>query len=264
MLNFCSLYSGSSGNSLFVETENTKILVDAGMSCKKIEEALNSIEIDPFSINAILVTHEHSDHIKGISTLSRKFDIPVFAAKETFDAMPTQTEKLSDNNIKLFKPSEKFCINDLEILPFSIPHDAANPCGFNIVKDANHQISIATDIGHMTNSILKHLEGSEFILLESNYDTEVLKCCSYPFKLKSRIAGNTGHLSNVMAGKTISYLLKNSNLKTAMLGHLSKESNFPELAYQTVMDELISSSCNENSINLSVASRDYPGKLIKL
>ena len=264
MLNFCSLYSGSSGNSLFVETEKTKILIDAGMSCKKIEEALGSINMDPSSISAILVTHEHSDHIKGISTISKKFDIPVFATKETFDAMPKQTEKLSQKNIKFFNPSEKFCIDDLEILPFSIPHDAANPCGFNILKDNKHQISIATDIGHMSKSILNHLEGSEFILLESNYDTEVLRCCSYPFKLKTRIAGDTGHLSNTMAGKTLSYLSKNSNLDTAMLGHLSKESNFPELAYQTVVDELISNCIEDNSIQLSVANRDCPSKLITL
>lgn len=264
MLNFCSLYSGSSGNSLFVETENTKILIDAGMSCKKIEEALHSIEVEPSSINAILVTHEHSDHIKGISTISKKFDIPVFATKETFDAMPTQTEKLSQKNINFFNPLEKFNIDDLEILPFSIPHDAANPCGFNISKDNKHQISIATDIGHMTKDIIKHLEGSEFILLESNYDTEVLKCCSYPFKLKSRIASDIGHLSNTMAGKTISYLSKNSKLNTAMLGHLSKESNFPELAYQTVIDELISSCAGDSNIKLSVANRDCPSKLITL
>lgn len=263
MLNFCSLYSGSSGNSLFVETENTKILVDAGMSCKKIVEALHSIEVEPSSINAILITHEHSDHVKGISTISKKFDIPVFATKETFDAMPAHTEKLSEKNINFFNPSEKFFIDDLEILPFSIPHDAANPCGFNIIKDKN-QISIATDIGHMTKPILNCLEGSKFILLESNYDTEVLKCCSYPFRLKSRIASDIGHLSNTMAGKTISYLSKNSNLNTAMLGHLSKESNFPELAYQTVVDELISTCTGDNSIKLSVANRDYPSKLITL
>ena len=263
MLNFCSLYSGSSGNSLFVETENTKILIDAGMSCKKIEEALHTIEVDPSSINAILVTHEHSDHVKGISTISKKFDIPVFATKETFEAMPTHTQKLSEKNINFFNPAEKFYIDDLEILPFSIPHDATNPCGFNIIKDKN-QISIATDIGHMTKSILHHLEGSEFILLESNYDTEVLKCCSYPFMLKSRIASDIGHLSNTIAGKTISYLSKNSNLNTAMLGHLSKESNFPELAYQTVVDELISSCASDNSIKLSVANRDCPSKLITL
>lgn len=264
MLNFRSLYSGSSGNSLFVETENTKILIDAGMSCKKIEEALHSIEVEPSSINAILVTHEHSDHVKGISTISKKFDIPVFATKETFEAMPTQTEKLSPKNINFFNLSEKFYIDDLEILPFSIPHDAANPCGFNIIKDKTHQISIATDIGHMTKSIINHLENSEFILLESNYDTEVLKCCSYPFNLKSRIASDTGHLSNTIAGKTISYLSKNGKLNTAMLGHLSKESNFPELAYQTVVDELISSSIDNSSINLSVANRDCPSKLITL
>ena len=262
MLNFCSLYSGSSGNSLFVETENTKILIDAGMSCKKIEEALKSIDIEPSSINAILVTHEHSDHVKGVSTISRKFDIPVFSAKETFEAMPTQTEKISENNINYFNLSEKFYINDLGILPFSIPHDAANPCGFNISKDSLHQISIATDIGHMTKSIVDTLEGSQFILLESNYDTEVLKCCAYPYKLKTRIASDIGHLSNTMAGKTISYLLKNGNLSTAMLGHLSKESNFPELAYRTVIDEIISN--NDNNFNLSVASRDLPGKLINI
>ena len=264
MLNFCSLYSGSSGNSLFVESENTKILVDAGMSCKKIEEALNSIEVNPSSINAILVTHEHADHIKGLSTISRKFDIPVFATKETFDAMPKQSEKISEKNIKFFNPNEKFFIEDLEVLPFSILHDAANPCGFNIIKDNNTQISIATDIGHMTKTIVDKLEGSKFILLESNYDTEVLKCCAYPFKLKSRIASENGHLSNTMAGKTITYLTKNGNLKTAMLGHLSKESNFPALAYQTVVDELISNNANNDSLSLSVASRDCPGNLITL
>lgn len=263
MFNFCSLYSGSSGNSLFVETENTKILVDVGMSCKKIEEALSEINVEPLSIDAILITHEHSDHIKGMSTISKKFDIPVFSTKETFDAMPKHTEKLNSNNIKYFNIAEKFDIKDLEILPFSIPHDAANPCGFTISKQNSQQLSIATDIGHMTNSIVKNLEGSSFILLESNYDTEVLKCCSYPFTLKSRIAGSTGHLSNSMAGKTISYLSVNGNLQTAMLGHLSKESNFPELAYQTVVDEIISSNGN-NSLSLSVASRDNPGKLITL
>ena len=262
MLNFCSLYSGSSGNSLFVETENTKILIDAGMSCKKIEEGLQSIEVDPSSINAILVTHEHSDHVKGLGTLSKKFDIPVYSTQETFNAMPIQTDKLKEKNKKFFKPNEKFSINDLEIKPFSIPHDAANPCGFNISKDSLHQISIATDIGHMTKSIVDTLEGSQFILLESNYDTEVLKCCAYPYKLKTRIASDIGHLSNTMAGKTISYLLKNGNLSTAMLGHLSKESNFPELAYRTVIDEIISN--NDNNFNLSVASRDLPGKLINI
>ncbi len=262
MFNFCSLYSGSSGNSLFVETPNTRLLVDAGVSSKKIETALKSIDIDPSTIDGILVTHEHSDHVQGLGTLSRKFDLPVFVNQETLDAMPKQKDKIPEKNIKTFKVNDKFSINDLDIKSFSIPHDAANPCGFSIFKD-DKKISIATDIGHMTNSIVKNLEESLFVLLESNYDPEVLKCSSYPFNLKTRIAGPTGHLSNEMAGKTISYLLK-SGLKKAMLGHLSKESNFPELAYQTVLDELISNNYDENSLSVLVASRDTHSKIIEL
>ena len=262
MFNFCSLYSGSSGNSLFIETQNTKLLVDAGVSSKKIETALNDINVDPNTLDGILITHEHTDHVQGLGTLSKKFDLPVFVNQETLDAMPKQRDKIANKNIKTFKVTDKFEIGDLEIKPFSIPHDAANPCGFNIWKD-NKKISIATDIGHMTNPILKNLEESLFIMLEANYDPEVLRCSSYPFTLKSRIAGPTGHLPNEMAGKTISHLLK-SGLKNAMLGHLSKESNFPELAYQTVMDELISNNYKENSIQLSVASRDIHSKIINI
>ena len=258
MFNFCSLYSGSSGNSLFVESENTKLLVDAGVSSKKIEEALANLEIDPTSIDGILITHEHSDHVQGLGTFAKKFNLPVFVNEKTLDAMPKQKEKISENNINLFKIEENFEINDLKIKPFAIPHDAANPCGFNIMKDSK-KISIATDIGHMTNGILKNLEGSEFVLLESNYDPEVLMYSRYPYILKTRIAGPTGHLSNEAAGKTISCLLK-SGLKQVMLGHLSKESNFPELAYKTVVEELISSNYNENSLKLSIASRDTTSK----
>lgn len=262
MFKFCSLYSGSSGNSLLVESSHSKILIDCGVSSKKIEQALTSMEISPSSIDAILVTHEHSDHVKGLSTFCSKFDIPVFSTVETFDNMEKITSKISTNKLNYFKIDEKFSIGDLEILPFSVPHDAANPCGFNIFND-DKKISIATDIGHMNSYILKKLEGSSFLLLESNYDKEVLKCCSYPFNLKSRISGPTGHLSNDMAGKTISYLLKNG-LKTAMLGHLSKESNFPELAYKTTISEILSNGIDENSFNISVASRDIPGKLITI
>lgn len=262
MFNFCSLYSGSSGNSLLVETENTKILIDAGVSSKKIETALTNLKIDPASINGILITHEHIDHVQGLGTFSKKYDLPVFVNQKTLDAMPKQKEKILEKNIKKIKIEEKFEICDLQIKPFSIPHDAANPCGFSIFKD-NKKISIATDIGHMTNGIIKNLEDSIFVLLESNYDPEVLKFSKYPYTLKTRIAGPTGHLSNELAGKTISHLLK-SGLKQAILGHLSTESNFPELAYKTVVDEIISNTHNENSLKLSVANRDIPGNIIEL
>ncbi len=260
MFNFCSLYSGSSGNSLFVESENTKLLIDAGVSSKKIETALTDLDISPNSIDGILITHEHSDHVQGLGTFAKKFNLPVYVNQKTLNAMPNQKNKILEKNIKLFTIEEFFEIGDLKIKPFSIPHDAANPCGFNIFHD-NKKISIATDIGHMTNGIIKNLEDSIFIMLESNYDPEVLKFSKYPYVLKSRIAGPTGHLPNEIAGKTISHLLK-SGLQQAVLGHLSKESNFPELAYKTVIDEVISSNYNEDSLKLSVASRDIPGKKI--
>ena len=261
MLNFCSLYSGSSGNSLFVQTENAKILVDCGVSCKKVEEGLKHLNVDPSSIDAVIVTHEHSDHVKGLGTFSKKFDIPIYANQETLDNMEAQTSKMSKSNINTFKVLDKFEVADLEIHPFPISHDAANPCGFNIYKDGK-KISIATDIGTMDTKTVKQLEDSIFILLESNYDPDILRCSPYPYLLKRRIAGPTGHLSNSTAGETISYLMK-SGLQTAMLGHLSKENNFPELAYKTVAEELINNKQDLNKINLSVASRDLPGKLLE-
>ena len=262
MLNFCSLYSGSSGNSLFVQSENTKLLVDCGVSSKKIQNALEGLNIEPSSIDGIIITHEHMDHVQGLGTFAKKFNVPVFVNQKTLDNMPKQKEKLENCIVNNFDVGDHFEIKDLKIKSFSIPHDAANPCGFLINKDSK-SIGIATDIGHMTKDILKELEPSDFLLLESNYDPEVLKCSPYPYPLKSRIAGPNGHLPNEMAGKTISYLLK-SNLKRAMLGHLSKENNFPELAYKTVVEELMCSNYDENSLTLSVASRDVPGNIIDI
>ena len=260
MLNFCSLYSGSSGNSLFVESDSTKLLIDAGVSSKKIETALLGLDIDPKTLDGILITHEHSDHVQGLGTFAKKFDIPVYINKKTLDAIPKQREKIPEKNIKKFTIEEKFEIGDIQVKPFAIPHDAVNPCGFNIFND-NKKISIATDIGHMSNGVIKNLEDSLFVLLEANYDPEILRFCKYPYPLKLRIAGPTGHLPNDTAGRTISHLMQ-SGLKQAMLGHLSKESNFPELAYKTVVDELLANNYDENAIKLGVASRDNPGEII--
>ena len=163
MFNFCSLYSGSTGNCLFVETEHTKLLVDAGVSAKKIMDGLSSIHVDFSDIDAVLVTHEHVDHVQSLGTISKKFDIPVFANADTWDAMPKQKDKIADYNVKHFLVNESFEIGDLKVLPFSIPH--------------------------VTTDILNHLDGSNFLMLEANYDPEVLKCGPYPFLLKSRIAG---------------------------------------------------------------------------
>ena len=262
MLNFCSLYSGSSGNCLFVETEKTKILVDCGTSLKKIVTGLSSIDRDIKDIDAILITHEHSDHVQSLGNASQKYDIPVYINFETLEAIPKQKEKISLYNQNLFEVGKEFKIGDLAINSFSIPHDAANPCGFNIFNNKS-KLTIATDLGHMNNKLLNNLKESSFILLESNYEPEILKCSRYPFALKERISGPNGHLSNITAGKTISELAK-SDLKEVMLGHLSKENNFPEMAYKTVVEELEKNNVDLNEIRLSVASRYEPSKIIKI
>ena len=188
MLKCCSLYSGSTGNSFFVQTECTKILVDAGVSCKKIETALNSIDINPRNLDAILITHEHIDHTKGIGVLSSRYNVPIYANKETWNALVSSNNKLLYSNINFFSNNQFFELNELKIFPFSIPHDAINPCGFNIFKDEK-KISIATDIGHMSTKLIKHLENSSLLMIEANYDSDVLKYSSYPYILKKRIAG---------------------------------------------------------------------------
>ena len=260
MFKFCSLFSGSSGNSSLVQTDTTKILVDVGESAKKITDSLKKLNIDPNDIDAIIITHEHSDHTKGLSVFSNKYDIPVYANIETWNALDSQREKLEESNIKYFD-FNKFKIGDLSILPFSIPHDAANPCGFNIYK-GRKKISIATDIGHMTAEVLDNLSKSSFVLLESNYDPNILKCSSYPYPLKMRIYGPNGHLSNDDAGKTISTLAK-QGLNTVMLGHLSKENNFPELAYKTVIEKLIEDN-TDTDISLTIANRNDLSQIIDI
>ena len=207
MLKFCSLYSGSTGNSLFAQNNNTKILIDAGVSAKKIIEGLDSIDVRPNEIDAILITHEHSDHVQSVGTFSKKFNIPVYANSKTWSKIPKEAEKISNENIFTFKMSEDFVVGDLVIHPFRTPHDAIESCGFNI-SDGNTKISIATDLGHVTPEIKSCLMGSKFALLESNYEPEVLRICSYPTLLKSRIAGPNGHLSNNMAGQLISDLIE--------------------------------------------------------
>ena len=252
MFKFCNLYSGSSGNSSLVESDNAKILVDCGTSCKKISEALDSLD-------GILVTHEHLDHIKGLSVISKKYHIPVYINEETFNNLGIDTSIIDK---KYFVNNENFSIKDLLIHPFSIPHDAANPCGFSISNGTN-KISIATDIGHMNNSIIDNLAGSSFILLESNYETELLKYSRYPYSLKKRILGPNGHLSNEDAGKTISVLAKNG-VSNIALGHLSKENNFPELAYKTVLENIINNKIDSNNLSISVAHRDKPDNMIEI
>ena len=254
MLQYCSLYSGSTGNSFLIKSLHTNILIDVGVSLKKLLDGLDNFNIDLNEIDAILITHEHTDHTKCLPMLTNKYNIPVYMTKKTFDALPSK-EKINSNNIKFFNISDELKINDLKIFSFNVPHDAAEPCGFNIYN-RNKKISIVTDLGYVDESLLNNLKDSSSIILESNYDPNVLRYSKYPYLLKKRISSNLGHLSNIEAGKTIAYL-SNYGLKNAMLIHLSKENNFPELAYQTIIEELN----NQNDITLNVAPRDNPSKL---
>lgn len=257
MFKFCNLYSGSSGNSSYIESDNAKILIDCGVSCKKLTEALSYLNVNLNDINAIILTHEHLDHVKGLQVTCKKYNIPIYANSGTFNGIK---QNIPDENKVLFKTNEKFEINDLEIFPFAIPHDAADPCGFNISHN-NKKISIATDIGHMNKFVIDKLYESSFVLLESNYEPEMLKCSKYPYLLKRRILGPKGHLSNEDAGLTIKTLV-NSGISNIMLGHLSQQNNYPELAYKTVMEALISSNANLNGLSLKIANRAFPDKSI--
>ncbi len=258
MFKYCSLYSSSSGNSFFVQTNSTKIIIDAGVSLKKITTALEEININGEDINAILVTHDHIDHTKSIATLSNKYNIPVYANKKTWDAIPEIASKIPEFNKKIFTISETFSIGDIKVLPFHTPHDAADPCGFNLYN-SNKKISIATDIGYVSEELLNHLKESSCILLESNYDPEILKCSRYPYMLKQRISGDKGHLSNISAAKALSKLY-DSGLEKALLIHLSKENNFPELAYETIKSETL----NCTNLSVDIAPRDKPTKLFEV
>jgi phosphoribosyl 1,2-cyclic phosphodiesterase len=263
MIKFCSLYSGSSGNSIFLSSGNTKILIDAGLSGKRIIEALVSIGEMPSELSAILVTHEHSDHIRGAGILSRKFSIPVYANEGTWEAMEQQLGPINLKNKMYFSTGTGFEIGNIFVNAFSIPHDASEPVGYNFFI-GNRKVTSATDIGHMNRSLLNFLEDSDLLLLESNHDIEMLKVGPYPWSLKKRIMGDKGHLSNEMAGKVVAYLAEKGT-KQFLLGHLSRENNFPELAYQTVCNILHEKSIDINKdIVLSVATRDKAGKVVEI
>lgn len=258
MFKFCNLYSGSSGNCSLVETENTKILVDAGVTSKKIREGLETIGKSINQIDAVIITHEHSDHVKGLQVLCKNNNIPIYANSHTFSMMK---QVIPEEQKKYFNTNEYFEIKDLRIYPFSIPHDAADPCGFSIYHDKN-KISIATDIGHMENKIIDNLAGSDYILLESNYEPNMLKCSRYPYQLKKRILGENGHLSNEDAANTISTLVK-LGVSNFSLGHLSEENNLPELAYQTVMEEIMRNTYSDK-LRLNVCDRYKPNNEIDI
>ncbi len=252
---FCSLASGSSGNCHLINDGESSILIDVGLSGVRIENKLKEIDIDPGSLTAILVSHEHNDHICGVGVLSRRYNIPIYANRGTWEGMGTKIGEIRENNIKCFNSGEDFNIKDFNIRSYDISHDANEPVGFSIEKD-DVKISIVTDLGYIDENITKQVGGSDLVVLESNHDEEMLKVGRYPYYLKRRILSDVGHLSNEAAGDAIIDLV-NENVRSILLAHLSKENNFPELAVTTIKNILADEKIIiGEDIDLDLAHRD--------
>lgn len=261
-MKFCPLYSGSSGNSIFVSSENTKILIDAGLPGKKIDFALNSIGENGCDIDGIFVTHEHSDHIKGVGVLSRKYDIPIYANELTWVAMSGKLGKIKEKNIKIID-KRSVELGDLNILNHDISHDAAAPMGYAVCHK-DKKVCVATDLGYFSEDTKNFIADSDVILLECNHDIEMLKFGPYPYPLKKRILSEVGHLSNDACGEAIVSIMSNKP-KKVFLGHLSKTNNYPDLAYKTVVNILEENNIKTGKdIDLYMAKRDMPSEVIKI
>lgn len=254
-LRFSPLFSGSSGNSIYVGCDDAHLLVDAGMSGARIIQEMERVGVDPKALNAILVTHGHNDHIRGIGILSRKFDLPVYATEGTWEEMYGKLGNMAEKNVRIIQPEEDFFLGSIDVMPFPTPHDAGGSVGFSF-SAGGARLSIATDLGSIRDSWLKYVRGSDAVLLESNYDPDMLKAGPYPYDLKQRILSRRGHLSNDDAGHVAVELIR-SGTKQIVLGHLSRENNFPELAMRSLELHLIQAGIEPHrDCALYVASRD--------
>ena len=264
-MEFASIASGSSGNCLYTGNDDTHILIDAGISKKRIVEGLSSFGVDPWDIDALLITHEHADHIKGLGVMARKYKIPIYATRGTLMEIK-KIRSLGEIDPSLFREiraGDDFQIKNLNIHSFSIPHDARDPVSYR-VEDAHFRIGTATDLGYYDQTILDALRGCDVLYIEANHDIRMLETGPYPYQLKIRILGNYGHLSNESSGQMIGSLL-HERLRQVVLGHLSKENNFPELALQAVKGELQTGFSDKGVMpEICVAPRDTALDIISL
>lgn len=260
-LKFCSLYSGSSGNCQYIKTEKARIIVDAGLSGKKIQQGIANIGEDPQRIDAIFITHEHIDHVKGAGVMSRRLDVPIYANEKTWEAMSSTIGDIKSHNIKILEESVQ--IGDLFIKSFDISHDAVHPVGYNIFHE-NKKISLVTDTGCANKNIVNSIMDSDLLLIESNHDEDMLMIGPYPWPLKKRVLSEFGHMSNDMAGNLISKVIQKGR-EIVLLGHISKENNFPQLAYKTVESILIENSIEVNpGVCLDLTYRESSSKVYEI
>lgn len=263
-MRFCSLASGSNGNSIFVGSEHTSILIDTGISGKRIEEGLNSFGFTSGDIDGVLLTHEHIDHISGLGVFARRYHKKIYATSGTWKAIGKRKgSRLGEIPEDLFceiHADERVRIGDLSIDPFRISHDAAEPVGYRI-ESGGKSCAVATDMGTYTPYTLQHLTHLDAVLLEANHDVNMLEAGRYPYPLKQRILSEYGHLSNVDCGRLLSDIL-HENLRYILLGHLSAENNYPALAMETVAAEvsLGDSPWRLKDFSVEIAERGKAGR----
>jgi len=272
-MRFTSIASGSSGNSTYIGTESTHILVDVGVTMKAVNSGLETLDLDLRDIDGIFLTHEHIDHIRAIGTISRKYHIPVYGTLGTLqEVMLNRTlGDFSHDNLFPILPDKKMRIGDLDILPFSIYHDAADPVGYRVETVSQDEavktkkVAVATDMGHYDEYIASHLTDLDGMVIESNHDVNMVSTGPYPIALKRRILSDHGHLSNENCGKLLDSILS-KHVKHVFLGHLSKENNFPDLALKTVTQEIDSSDSEHKAgeIDITVAHRDRVSEIVEL
>ncbi len=263
-LEYCSLASGSSGNSQYIATNDTCILLDAGLSGKYIKTALENVDRDIDRVEGVLITHEHSDHIKGVGVLHRRYGINIYATELTWDAMKTKIGKIDEDKVILFDPDLPFQVGDINVKPIRISHDAVDPVAFSF-ESKEAKLSIATDLGIYDEALIDHIKDSSLLVIESNHDVEMLKMGKYPYYLKRRVLSEHGHLSNDLAGEIAARVVQEGRVNNILLAHLSKENNFPELAYETVNEVLKESGIEVGKdINLDMTYRDRVGKIYKV
>lgn len=263
-MRFVSIASGSSGNCIYVGTDRTHILIDAGISNKRIEQGLNDIGLKGEELDGIFITHEHSDHMKGLGVLAKKHPVPIFGTKETLEEI-WEKSGLKEYPKELMVPvlpDVDVKLGDLTIKPFRIDHDAANPVAYR-VQNGRKSVAVATDMGHFDQYIIDHLLNLDAVLLESNHDVRMLETGPYPYYLKRRILGEHGHLSNETCGRLLNHLL-HDQLKHIFLGHLSEKNNYEELAYETVRLEISQGETpyGANDFPIDVAGRNRMSEIV--
>lgn len=265
-MRMCSIASGSSGNCIYIGSDNHHILIDAGISGKRVEAGLKDLGLSGSDLDGILLTHEHSDHIKGLGVIARKYGLPIYATPGTVAAVKSMSGlgKIDAGLFVEIHGDQDFQIGDLAISPFYISHDAAEPVAYRVAC-GEKKMAVATDLGVYTDYTVEHLKGLDALLLEANHDIHMLQVGGYPYYLKQRISGDLGHLSNETAGKLLCEVL-HDDLKAIMLGHLSKENNYAELAYETVRLEMLlgDTPYKPDDFPLSVASREERSACIEI